>query len=367
MSQMQSSQGRMSALRAALVATQARTVEASGRLVAPHTTGAVITSSRQSERMWAGLLHARTEQDDPGDEGAVTGPLTVTLVSSRANFIARSKFWSRTNTAQGAAFEGDDFIESLSQQKAEALNQASHELGGVLNVASGTWVHAPTLIASGAIAHQQALINIAPHILRVKHPSDSIIRAAAELASGVGQKWKVLPGSVRPLGGLLATSSLGGTPAGAHHLTVDLRQVVRDCFVDYVEAGLDPEKAIDRLLAASELSWAAVKPASKLAVDMAKEFPVGPFNVFPNMFFSWTFSETGMESIRRIRDEARDNGILDGCREKKIGGITKGALEKRYNKAHKESADYLPAIEEETETSGRMLTEDIKRWAVGRI
>ena len=134
--------------------------------------------------------------------------------------------------------------------------------------------------------------------MHLEYPEDPIIKIAAKIGEDVGSKWTTLPGSVYRFPALFGHSALSGTPAGAYHLTTDLEEVICSIVTGELRSGVDPKKAIKQVLTATDLNFAAVRPASKVTLDIAQRYPVGPFNVVPNILLPMVFNDSGLDAIR---------------------------------------------------------------------
>jgi len=343
---------------------KARAVRIAARGVRPSDKGAQILASVKSKQILSKQVYNRTNQLDPGDEGSATIPMTVATVGFATNYAARGKYWAHDNWGpELSPFEGSTFKRSLPEIQKERLSAVSQRLGDVVKVPLGAKLHTPTLISNSFIALQQCLINAPVHIVSVRHPDDDIILAAAELSKGVGKKWLLLPGLVNPLLAVGGRSVLSGVPAGAYHLTGDLKEVARDYLLKNIQAGKDPEEVIIRLLAGADLNFAAVKPAAQQTLITAEDFPVGSWNWFPNLLLSQVFNDNGQEVILNVRDYALNMGIAEALQTLKRPPISQGTVEKYRTKAHQDSTPYLKEIVEETQVSAPMLAEVIKETA----
>jgi len=324
---------------------------------------AQIRASEKSKKIVSAVLFRRTERPDPGDEGAATMPMTIAILGFGTNYRARGEYWSDSNASEDVLFEGRDFIESLPGLQKKHFKQVSRDLGNVVEIQAAKKIHVPTIIGTSFIAFQQCLINAPVFFESVRHPDNDIIAAAAELSKGVGSKWGVLPGSVNPWLAFGGYSALSGTPAGASHLTRDLKEVSCTYLLKKIREGMKSEEAIIQMLAGANLNFAAVKPAAKQTLITAQEFPVGPFNVFPNILLSQVFNDNGLEVILEVRNRALDEAIAVALSTLKLPTISSDTLVKYRDKADKDSKPYVEEIVAETQVSAPILADAIKEEA----
>ncbi|MBV8274948.1 MAG: hypothetical protein JO170_06775 [Verrucomicrobia bacterium] len=317
-----------------------------------------IIASEKAKKIVSSVGFQRTGVRSEDDEGAATVPLTIAMTGFATNLAGRRQYWSKENSS-GNLFDGEDFIDSLPWLQTQYFGKVSQHLGGVVKVEAGIKIHVPTVIGTSFIALQQALINGPVFYESIRHPDDPIIGAAGELSKGVGAKWAELPGAVNPWLAFGGYSALSGSPAGAYHLKEDLKQVACEYLLKKVSNGMDPKKAIIQLLAGANLNFAAVKPAAKLTLNRAQDYPVGPLNFFPNILLPQIFNDDGLGVILEVRDSAIDEAVSNAYRILKLGRISRDELEEYRAEAEKASEPRIEVIVEETETSAPKIDEGL--------
>jgi hypothetical protein len=317
-----------------------------------------IKASEKAKKIVGSIAYQRTRRGCHDDEGAATVPLTITMMGFGTNLAGRQQYWSKENSSEDL-FDGENFIDSLPWLQTQYFDKVSLHLGGVVKVERGIKIHVPTVIGTSFIALQQALINGPVFYQSIQHPDDPIIGAAAELSKGVGAKWAELPGAVNPCLAFGGYSALSGSPAGAYHLKEDLKNVACEYLLKKVSNGMDPKKAIIQLLAGASLNFVAVKPAARLTLNRAQDYPVGPFNFFPNILLPQIFNDDGLEVILEVRDSVIDEAVSNSYGILRLGRISEDELEEYRAEADKASKPYIELIVEETETSAPKLDQGL--------
>ncbi|MBV8274492.1 MAG: hypothetical protein JO170_04405, partial [Verrucomicrobia bacterium] len=153
-------------------------------------------------------------------------------------------------------------------------------------------------------------------------------------------------------------SSLSGTPAGAYHLTTDLQEVICSIVTAELRSGVDPKKVLKQVLTATDLNFAAVRPASKVTLDIARRYPVGPFNVVPNLLLPMVFNESGLDAILDVRNGAVNRGIIKAMIESGQKAPTEEAIEELRSECHVESQKYIGRVIQETEVTADKLSQE---------